>query len=248
MLKKSIVVFLVAIMLTMVACGKKTEKTPAESGVSSEETHAAESKENTETKTEPSAEPAVETAVSETAETPNETAESDNIKWDYTVLEDGTISLYGYETDQIPEVMEVPSAVDGKTVTEIESLFISEENVKKVILPSTLKSIGSEAFRGSASIEEVEINSIIEFINAKAFYECSGVRSLTFPDGLKKIGETGFFRNSGLKELHVPASVEMSTDDLSHAVFLTDDTTIYAPAGSVWEEYANEIGYKFAAE
>ena len=28
MMKKSIVVFLIAVMLTMVACGKKTEKTP----------------------------------------------------------------------------------------------------------------------------------------------------------------------------------------------------------------------------
>ena len=248
MLKKSIVVFLVAVMLTMIACGKKTEKTPAEPEVSSEETPAAESKENTEAKTEPAAEPAVESVVSETAETPDETSGSENIKWDYTVLEDGTVSLYGYETDQIPEVMEVPSTVDGKTVTEIDSLFLNEENVKKVILPSTLKSIGPEAFRGSVSIEEVEINSIIENIQAKAFYECSGIRSLTFPDGLKKIGETGLFRNSGLKELHVPASVEMSADDLSYAVFLTEDTTIYAPAGSVWEKYANEIGYKFVAE
>ena len=108
MMKKSIVVFLVAVMLTMVACGKKTEKTPAQPEVSSEETPAAESKENTEAKTEP----AVESVVSETTETPDEKAESDSIKWDYTVLEDGTISLYGYETDQIPEVMEVPSS-DG---------------------------------------------------------------------------------------------------------------------------------------
>ena len=244
MMKKSIVVFLVAVMLTMVACGKKTEKTPAQPEVSSEETPATESKENTEAKTEP----AVESVVSETTETPDEKAESDSIKWDYTVLEDGTISLYGYETDQIPEVMEVPSTVDGKTVTEIDSLFLNEENVKKVILPSTINSIGPNAFRGSVSIEEVEINSIIEIIHAKAFYECSGIKSLMFPDGLKKIDETGIFLNSSLKELHVPASVEMSADDLSYAVFLTEDTTIYAPAGSVWEKYANEIGSKFVAE
>ena len=229
MMKKSIVVFLIAVMLTMVACGKKTEKTPAQPEASSVESPAAESKENTEAKTEP----AVESVVSETTETPDEKAESDSIKWDYTVLEDGTISLYGYETDQIPEVMEVPSTVDGKTVTEIDSLFLNEENVKKVILPSTINSIGPNAFRGSVSIEEVEINSIIEIIHAKAFYECSGIKSLMFPDGLKKIDETGIFLNSGLKELHVPASVEMSADDLSYAVFLTEDTTIYAPAGSV---------------
>ena len=240
MMKKSIVVFLIAVMLTMVACGKKTEKTPAQPEASSVESPAAESKENTEAKTEP----AVESVVSETTETPDEKAESDSIKWDYTVLEDGTISLYGYETDQIPEVMEVPSTVDGKTVTEIDSLFLNEENVKKVILPSTINSIGPNAFRGSVSIEEVEINSIIEIIHAKAFYECSGIKSLMFPDGLKKIDETGIFLNSGLKELHVPASVEMSADDLSYAVFLTEDTTIYAPAGSVWEKYANEIGYQ----
>ena len=145
MMKKSIVVFLIAVMLTMVACGKKTEKTPAQPEASSVESPAAESKENTEAKTEP----AVESVVSETTETPDEKAESDSIKWDYTVLEDGTISLYGYETDQIPEVMEVPSTVDGKTVTEIDSLFLNEENIKKVILPSTINSIGPNAFRGS---------------------------------------------------------------------------------------------------
>ena len=109
------------------------------------EIRRTESKENTEAKTEP----AVESVVSETTETPDEKAESDSIKWDYSVLEDGTISLYGYETDQIPEVMEVPSTVDGKTVTEIDSLFLNEENIKKVILPSTINSIGPNAFRGS---------------------------------------------------------------------------------------------------
>ena len=48
MMKKSIVVFLIAVMLTMVACGKKTEKTPAQPEASSVESPAAESKENTE--------------------------------------------------------------------------------------------------------------------------------------------------------------------------------------------------------
>ena len=51
MMKKSIVVFLIAVMLTMVACGKKTEKTPAQPEASSVESPAAESKENTEAKT-----------------------------------------------------------------------------------------------------------------------------------------------------------------------------------------------------
>ena len=234
----------VTIMVMMVSCGKKENDTPK----TTEETLVTSNETKTEEPPATEAEKVDEVTENVTPEVPDSTPEENGIKWEYTELEDGTISLYAYETDEIPETMEVPSVVDGKTVTGIERLFLNEENVKKVILPETLTHIGIDAFMDSVSIEEVEINSIIEHIYGGAFYHCSGIRSLAFPDGLKKIDDTGIFMSTGLEELHVPASVEMTADELSYAVILKSETTIYAPAGSVWETYANDLGLTFAAE
>lgn len=183
---------------------------------------------------------------------------SSEIKWEYDELDDGTISIWNYETDNVPEVIEVPSEVDGKTVTEIERLFLSEDEVKKVVLPSTLTSIGIESFLRSESIEEIEINSPIEYIHGKGFYSCYNLKKLSFPEGLKKISDVGIFFTDGveqydippcnLEEIHMPGSIEMTLDELSHAFFIQKSTVLYAPAGSVWEDYAKEFGYKFVAE
>lgn len=243
---KRIVVLILAVtlMVMIVSCGKKENDTPK----TTEETSVVSKEIKTEEPSTTEAEKVDEVTENVTPEVPDSASEKNDIKWEYTELDDGTISLYAYETEEIPEIMEVPSTVDGKTVTEISKLFLNEENVKKVILPETLTHIGVEAFRGSVSIEEVEINSAIEVINARAFYECSGIRSLTFTDGLKKIDDAGICMNKGLEELHVPGSLEMSADDLGHAIILLPETTIYAPSGSVWETYAHNVGYSFAAE
>lgn len=223
---KRILILALAAAIVLASCGKKESPAP----VQAEDTHEAASLpdgKETETYAE---------------------AEDTQIHWDYTVLEDGTLSVWGYETENVPEIMEVPSEIDGHTVSEIDSLFTAEDRIRKVILPETVVSIGPHAFAGSISIEEVVFGGVIENISSKAFYECFGLKHLRFPEGLKNIGEVGIFMNKGLEELHVPASVDMTVEELGHAVFLTDETTIYAPAGSVWEEYAASVGYKFAAE
>ena len=243
MKRKIVAAFIAALALTFSACGGETEAAPEAGAVTEEAAQESAAEYDA-----GSAEPGIAEETSDDAGIQDRESETTSIKWEYMDLKDGTISLYNYETDNIPEVMVVPSEVDGKTVTEIDSLFRNEENVKKVILPPTLTHIGIEAFMGSVSIEEVEINGAVEAVYGHAFYNCSGIRSLTFPDGLKKIDQTGIYRNKGLKELHVPASLEMSVDEMGYSVYLTDDTTIFAPAGSVWEQYAKEYNVPFVAE
>lgn len=71
----------------------------------------------------------------------------------------------------------VPSAIDGVPVTGIESYaFAGNENVKKVILPASVVSVGTGAFSGCAYLSEINLDAV-ETVDAYAFYNCARLRS-----------------------------------------------------------------------
>lgn len=172
---------------------------------------------------------------------------SGEIVYSYEELDDGTISVYLYETDTPPEVFEVPSEIDGKTVTAIERLFYQEDTVKKVILPETVTIIGKESFLLSTSIEEVEIKGVVEKVGTQAFMQCEKLKSITFKEGLKEMEPYGVYLCPNLVEAHMPGSVE-EIYEKSNLTACSENLTIYAPAGSIFEDLANEVGINFQAE
>ena len=121
--------------------------------------------------------------------------------------------------------------ISGTTLTELPaSTFQQLKNLKKVILPNTLTSIGKEAFSYSglqsieipASVEtigasafratnlqSIEIPASVERIGEFTFNKCTALTTVTFEKGsqLKEIGEYTF-ENSGLQSIEIPASVE----------------------------------------
>ena len=92
------------------------------------------------------------------------------VTFEYTFLDDGTLSVWSYDAEKVPEIFEVPDEIDGQTVTEVRgSLFRMEDKVKKVILPATVTSIGDETFSLAESIEEIEIRGTVQSVGKRAF-------------------------------------------------------------------------------
>ena len=93
-------------------------------------------------------------------------------------------------------------------ITEIpESFLRSCSNVKGVVLPDTIKKIGSYAFYGCKLGPETKIPSGLEELGRYAFYTCVGLTSIEIPFGITQIPEYCFYGCTGLTEVTISESV-----------------------------------------
>lgn len=119
--------------------------------------------------------------------------------WDRTFM-----WCYDIESITIPEGAKYLSgSVDGT--------FEGCDNLKEVILPNTVETIGSKAFFGCGSLETVTMSDNTKEIRDKVFYCCKNLTSITLPDGLESIGKGTFEFCESLEEIIIPDSVTKTT-------------------------------------
>ena len=78
------------------------------------------------------------------------------------------------------ENVEVPSEYEGKQVSEING-FANNTYVKTVSLPTTLRSLPQEAFRGCSSLTELTVPDTVTDIGWGILRDCNAIQSLTVP-------------------------------------------------------------------
>ena len=86
-----------------------------------------------------------------------------------------------------------------KTITVKEGVtdvwgdaFNNANNLEKVVLPSTLKSIGTYAFNDCYSLKSINIPDSVEKIGGYAFDDCTSLTSINYPSSLTSIGGYAF--------------------------------------------------------
>lgn len=79
----------------------------------------------------------------------------------------------------------------------------------KIILPSTLETIGASAFHYNHGISKLEIPANVKRIEHDAFDQCSILSDVTLPEGLEFIGEYAFSSCTALKSIEIPGSVKI---------------------------------------
>lgn len=77
-------------------------------------------------------------------------------------------------------------------ITSIGEGTFSMENVKKVVLPSTCKTIEKNAFARNSYLEEVVFNDGLETIDTWAFAYCTNLKEVNLPSTLKSINDSAF--------------------------------------------------------
>ena len=88
------------------------------------------------------------------------------------------------------------------TVTSIGSdAFWCCSSLCEVVLPDGLKSLGSGSFYGCGSLVSVNIPSGIESLGKYLFHECGSLHKIDWPSGIDTIYENTFYRCSSLKEV-----------------------------------------------
>ena len=141
-----------------------------------------------------------------------------------------------------------------------KNLYLNNELVKELVIPSDITEIKSCAFYKCSSLTSVTIPDSVTTIGEDAFRYCSSLTSVTIPDSVTTIGAWAFSRCEGLTSVYCKATTPPTAilDDYygywDAFDYNASGRKIYVPTGSVeayksalgWSEYAYAIvGYDF---
>ena len=90
--------------------------------------------------------------------------------------------------------------------------YLNGEEVKDLVIPNSVTSIGDYAFYRCSGLTSVHIPNSVTSIGDFAFYGCSGLTSVTIPNSVTSIGSYAFDGCSGLTSVTIPNSVESIGD------------------------------------
>lgn len=111
----------------------------------------------------------------------------------YEEKEDGTITITGYNTEEIDAtdgIFTIPSQINGKTVTEIGRDAFGDYNF-------------------DSSIKQIKMPEQLKIINEDAFWYFTEVENLELPDSVTTLKRGCFYRFFSIKEINLPASLEL---------------------------------------
>ena len=133
---------------------------------------------------------------------------TDLAAWCKIVYGDGYSHPLYYAHHLFLEGQEVKDLVIPSSVTHIRSLaFVGCTGLTSVTIPSSVTSIGNQAFYYCSGLTSVTIPSSVISIGPSAFGGCSGLTSVTIPSSVTSIGNATFQGCSGLTSVTIPSSV-----------------------------------------
>ena len=100
----------------------------------------------------------------------------------------------------------------GTKVIEAEA-YKDNKEIRTVIIPNTVTTIGYKAFMDCDNLESVVIPDSVTVIDEMAFYSCDNLKSIELPDSLKTFGNNAFGYCKNLTTVTIPGSVEVEAEE-----------------------------------
>ena len=113
---------------------------------------------------------------------------------------------YGYENSTM---LIIPNTIGGYPVASVSSSNFRNRisNLQTVVLPNSLKYIGSYAFQECYQLENIIVPDGVTLISDYAFTYCEKLESVVLPDSLETISRYAFNRCIKLKNIIIPNNV-----------------------------------------
>lgn len=126
----------------------------------------------------------------------------------YSVNEDGTTCTVTDCDESISGAFEIPSKIDGYTVTEIgPDAFSRCSTLESVTIPEGVTIIEYSAFQDCSALESITIPKSVIYIGSSVFQDCSALKSITIPEGVTSIAVAAFEGCSALESITIPEGV-----------------------------------------
>ncbi len=177
---------------------------------------------------------------------------------------DGTCTVQGLGTCRDTVLVIPAESPDGDRVTHIaQSAFLENTTVESVVLPDSIKRVGSFAFSrcrvlrtvvmgdgvtdidscafsGCAALETVEWGAGLQSILQEAFKDCTKLDNVTLPERLNMIDTRAFYGCTSLSEITIPAAVRVVCEEAFRGCTALRDIRFAAGCEATVQPYAFE--------
>ena len=96
---------------------------------------------------------------------------------------------------------------DANPLYYAHHLYLNGKEVKDLVIPNSVTSLGRSVFYGCSGLTSLTIPSSVTSIEMYAFAECSGLTSVSIPNSLTSLGTGIFYGCSSLASVTIPNSV-----------------------------------------
>lgn len=106
------------------------------------------------------------------------------------------------------QAMVVPEKINGKPVTAIgQGAFWGNRRIVSITLPSTLQTIGDDAFDICDHLQEITIPNGVTAIGNNCFSRCNRLQKVNLPQTLTYLGKSAFASCRKLETVNIPSSI-----------------------------------------
>ena len=166
---------------------------------------------------------------------------SDDVKFTYTELEDGTYEIsVGEIPDPVDPIIVIPTEYEGKAVTRIASeAFKDCTFIESITIPDTIRSIGQSAFAECVTIGKMYFSSSVVSFEAYAF-ENTTVKEVYYDGVILDWCNIRFEMGEDVSEVDSSDGVAhyagTSTPLAASGHYSYEGTTLWFKSGKEWSE------------
>ena len=133
----------------------------------------------------------------------------------------GCSGLTSVHITDLAEWCKLSFGMDSNPLTYAHHLFLNGEEIKDLVVPSSVTCVGDSVFCNCTGIKTVTIPNTVTSIGRGTFSGCTSLSSINIPNSVTSIGESAFSDCTGLISVTIPNlvnSIEWGTFSHCHGL------------------------------